>query len=278
MCARKAFFLAIEHSFRKGDSLASGMSMFNKAYGYILRHPATRRGYWGQWYYRTRYEKVMSHLQELCLCQKKTVVELGCEKGTYAKLLEKANCISDYVGCDVEAKFLRLAYRGQRIGYLLCDIQQLPFKKRCTDIVLCSEVLEHLVAPYEVLVDLSELATEAVLITFPEEKPLSMLGDRHPEHISNIRRELVTQTLESRGFAIVASSQIFTSFIPCGFLEFLRVPRNSLTQTAIGLGDTILKRIAPSVLVPHKTMLIVAERLGARKDECGRFSQMKRVR
>jgi 2-polyprenyl-3-methyl-5-hydroxy-6-metoxy-1,4-benzoquinol methylase len=202
----------------------------------------------------------MSHLQELCRCQKKTVVELGCEKGTYAKLLEKANCISDYIGCDVEAKFLRLAYRGQRTGYLLCDIQQLPFKKRCTDIVLCSEVLEHLVSPYEVLVDLSELAAEAVLITFPEENPLSMLGDRHPEHVSRIGKELVTQNLESRGFAIVASSQIFTSFIPCGFLEFLRVPRNSLTQTAILVADNIMKRIVPSALVPHKTLLIKAKR------------------
>jgi len=210
----------------------------------------------------------MSHLQELCLCQKKTVVELGCEKGTYAKLLEKANCISDYVGCDVEAKFLRLAYRGQRIGYLLCDIQQLPFKKRCTDIVLCSEVLEHLVTPYEVLVDLSELATNAVLITFPEEKPLSMLGDRHPEHISRIGKELVTQTLESRGFAIVASSQIFTSFIPCGFLEFLRVPRNSLTQTVVGALDSLLKKIAPSPLIPHRTMLIEAKRFGTGNNAC----------
>lgn len=260
MCARKAFFLAIEHSFRKGDSLASGMSMFNKAYGYILRHPATKRGYWGQWYYRTRYEKVMSNLQELCRSQEKTVIELGCEKGTYARLLEKTNCISSYIGCDVEAKSLHLAYRGQRTTYLLCDIQQLPFMNRCADIVLCSEVLEHLVSPYEVLANLSELATEAVLITFPEENPLSLLKDRHPEHISKIDKVLIAQNLESRGFAIVASSQIFTSFIPCGFLEFLQVPRNLLTQTAVHVADAIMKRIVPSALVPHKTMLIEARR------------------
>jgi SAM-dependent methyltransferase len=234
--------------------------LFNRTYGYILKHPATRRGYWGQWYYRARYEKVMLHLQELCRKQKRTVVELGCEKGTYAKLLEKTNCTSRYVGCDIEAKSLRLAYRGQHTSYLLCDIQQLPFMERCADIVLCSEVLEHLFSPYEVLADLSELATEAVLITFPEEKPLSLLKDRHPEHISEIDKVLATQNLESRGFTIVASSQIFTSFIPCGFLEFLRVPRNSLTQTAVRVTDAIMKRIVPSVLVPHKTMLIEARR------------------
>lgn len=236
-------------------------ALFNKAYGYILRHPATKRGYWGEWYYRVRYEKVMLRLRRLDCKKDITVVELGCGKGTYAEFLERTGGACHYVGCDIERKSLNLAYRGKHISYLLCDVRQLPFVERCADVVLCSEVLEHLSSPYEALVCMSTLATKAILVTFPEERPLYLFRDRHPEHISMIRKEIVMHILTSEKFNVLATSQIFSSFIPCGLLEFLRIPRIWFTQAIISSLDSLMKRIVPSSLVPHKTMLIEARRL-----------------
>jgi SAM-dependent methyltransferase len=232
--------------------------MFNKAYGHILRHPATRRGYWGNWYYRGRYEKVSESLSRFCGNDKR-ILDLGCGLGIYGQHLEEMGCPCYYVGCDIDAKSLKAAHRGNNIDYVMCDIQQLPFVKRGANVILCSEVLEHLQSPYTVLADICETATETLIITFPEERILSIFGDRHPEHISQIDKEVITNLLASKRFKLLRKSRIFSSFIPCGVLEFLGIPRNHLTQAMVSWTDRFLKRITPSSLIPHTTILVEAE-------------------
>lgn len=242
------------------------IGVFSKVYGYLLRHPATRRGYWGRWYYKGRYEKVIRNLSRLCGDKKITILDLGCGLGIYAKYLEEIGCECDYVGCDIDAKSLRSAYRGFNVDYVLCNIQRLPIIERSAQVVLCSEVLEHLSLPYETLAKICDTTSETLIITFPEERILSVFRDRHPEHISNIDEETVAKLLISKRFKMIQKSQIFRSVIPCGMLEFLSIPRNHFTQTLMSLIDRFLKRITPSPLVPHKTILIEAERMGASLD------------
>lgn len=237
--------------------------MFSKTYGYILKHPATRRGCWGQWYYKRRYEEVLKHLSKFCKNRKITILELGCGSGIYAQYLERMNCKCQYIGCDIDAKSLKSAHRGLSANYVMCDIQRLPFRERSAQVVLCSEVLEHLPSPYETLRDICRTTIGTLIITFPEERLLSTFKDRHPEHISEIDKETVVNLLMSKKFKLVLISHIFSSFIPCGILEFLGVPRNKLTQTIVGLIDKILERIIPPTLVPHKTILIEAKRMKA---------------
>jgi hypothetical protein len=103
-----------------------------------------------------------------------------------------------------------------------------------------------------------ELLTRVLILTFPEERPLRMFRDRHPEHVSEIDKEIVTYVLKSEDLRIIEVSVIFSSFIPCGLLEFLRLPRNSFTQTVVSSLDTLLRRLVPSTIVPYKTILIEA--------------------
>ena len=234
--------------------------MFRRTYGYILRHPCTVRGYWGDWYYRSRYQRVLAHLSKICVSEEMTILELGCSRGTYAQFLTMTGCGNYYIGCDIDARSLRSAYKGLNTDYVLCDIHHLPFIKKCAAVVLCSEVLEHLNQPYRVLKNICELLTAVLILTFPEERPLRMFRDRHPEHISEIVKEIVTDVLRSEDLRIIEVSVIFSSFIPCGLLEFLRLPRNSFTQNVISSLDTLLRRLVPSTFVPYKTILIEARR------------------
>ncbi|MFB3889932.1 MAG: class I SAM-dependent methyltransferase [Candidatus Bathyarchaeia archaeon] len=234
--------------------------MFNKAYGYILRHPATRRGYWGNWYYRGRYERVLRRLTEFCQRDRTIMLELGCGSGVYASYLGKTRSRCHYVGCDVERKPLRFAYRGKDTDYVLCDIHKLPFSPKCANIILCSEVFEHIPAPYSTLESICELRAETLIITFPEERLLYLLKDRHPEHTSAIDRNEIVRTLLSKKLTIIINSQIFTSYIPCGILEFLSVPRNNLTMNLVDVVDRLLKKIMPASMVPHRTIMIEATR------------------
>lgn len=225
----------------------------------MLEHPATRRGYWGRWYYKDRYEKVWKNLSKYCENNRIRIYDLGCGSGIYARYLEEAGCRCHYVGCDSDSESLRSAHRGQSIDYVRCDLQRLPFVKRSAEVILCSEVLEHLYSPYEVLAEICEIADGALIITFPEEQLLSVFKDRHPEHVSAIDMKTVMGLLVSKKFRLVQSCQIFSSLIPCGILEFLRIPRNRLTQTIVGSVDRLLKEILPTALVPHRTMLVKAE-------------------
>jgi len=235
--------------------------MFNKTYGYILKHPATRRSYWGRWYYKRRYKKVLKVLSKFCRNKKITILELGCHSGIYAQYLEEIGCRCRYIGCDIDAKSLKSAYRGHNANYIMCDIQLLPFQEKSAEVVLISEVLEHLPSPYETLGDFCRTTIGTLVITFPEERLLSIFKDRHPEHVSEIDKESVVNLLISRKFKLDQISNIFSSFIPCGILEFLGIPRSKFTQTIVGLVDKLLKRITPASLVPHKTILIEAKRI-----------------
>jgi hypothetical protein len=234
------------------------LEMFKRTYGYVLRHPSTMRGYWGDWYYRDRYERVLARLLKICVSEEMTILELGCARGRYAESSAVTGCGYYYIGCDIDARSLRSAYRGLNTDYVLCDIHRLPFIKKCAEVVLCSEVLEHLALPYQVLRSMCELLTRVLILTFPEERPLRMLRDRHPEHVSEIDKEIVIYVLRSEDLRIIEVSVIFSSFIPCGLLEFLRLPRNSFTQTVVSSLDTLLRRLVPSTIVPYKTILIEA--------------------
>jgi SAM-dependent methyltransferase len=232
--------------------------MFSKTYGYMLRHHGTKRGYWGNWYYKRRYDRVLERLSQLCR-KNAILLEFGCGLGFYGKYLNEGGSECRYVGCDIDGNSLKSAYRGNATEYIRCDVQQSPFRERSADIVLCSEVLEHLPSPYQALEDITKIAVGALIVTFPEELLLSNFGDSHPEHVSVLEKEQVTSFLTSKGFRIVQSSHIFSSFIPCGVLEFLHIPRNSFTQTMISSIDKLLEKITPVKLVPHRTILIEAE-------------------
>lgn len=240
--------------------------MFSKTYGYILKHPATRRGYWGRWYYKRRYEEVLRRLSKFRTNEEITILEFGCGLGIYAQYLDENGCECRYVGCDLDGESLKSAYRGCRTDYVLCDIQQLPFRERSVQVALCSEVLEHLSSPYDTLGEICRTTTGALIITFPDERLLSIFKDRHPEHVLEIDTASVLNLLRSRKFKPVQISHIFSSFIPCGILEFLGIPRNKFTQTMVGLVDKLLRKIIPLTLVPHKTILIEAEQVSRRQD------------
>jgi 2-polyprenyl-3-methyl-5-hydroxy-6-metoxy-1,4-benzoquinol methylase len=234
--------------------------MFNKTYGFLLRH-TVNRGYWGSWYYEERYVNVLKSILKYCKDEEFIILDLGCGLGIYGKLLDKHYLQYFYVGFDVDEKALNVAYRGNNINYILCDIRKLPFLNRKAKIALCSEVLEHLDLPYKILENICETTYDIIIITFPEERFLSIFKDRHPEHISQIDKNLIISVLKSKSFKIINISQIFSSYIPCGILEFLKIPRNHYNEAIIKAINVIFKKIIPLPLTPHKTILIEAKRL-----------------
>jgi len=97
----------------------------------------------------------------------KTVLDIGCGEGILAKILEeKGNSV---IGIDVSELAIDLARRNG-VEAVLCDIENdsLPFADKF-DVIILSEVLEHLIFPDKVLLRLQNYLKEEgyLILTFP---------------------------------------------------------------------------------------------------------------
>jgi SAM-dependent methyltransferase len=235
------------------------MSRLVRLYNYILNHPRTRRGYWGEWYYSERYSKVLNTLVEF-YPSLRSVLEIGCGKGFYAKLLQKIRPDCTYFGFDLDKATLKNAFRNSNTNYVVCDAAWLPVQDCSVDLVLCSEVLEHLNAPYEVLSALPKISRTGVVITFPVEHLSMKVRTMHPEHVIGLEWGAAAAKLMQEGMTILRSGEIARFFLPCGIIEFLPIPKNKLTESLMILVNTALKKMVPLTLVPNQVILIVASK------------------
>lgn len=241
------------------------MSTLTRVYDYMLQHPKTQRGSWGRWYYRERYMKVLEEIMRTSEILTH-VLDVGCGKGLYAYYLHQKRPSCIYIGCDISKTSLKMAYKDQNTHYVSCDAHALPLRTRSIEVVLCSEVLEHVSSPDQVLTSICDVSSKAIVITFPDEPLQKILGVCHPEHISTINWNNIGTTLESNGYEILKIGRIISFSIPCGMLEFLRIPRNKCTKSVVRLIDTIFKKLLPSMFIPYKVVLVVAAKIDIRVD------------
>jgi SAM-dependent methyltransferase len=233
------------------------MSIVTKAYGFMLRQARNRRGQWGEWYFFERHIVALRALIATGLVFD-SVLEIGCGKGLYAYLLHKSRPDCEYVGCDVDRATLKRAFRSRSASYVICDVRMLPVKDGAVDMVLCSEVLEHLDSPYEVLSSVTNSLRKGILVTFPVEHLGKRINAIHPEHVQNIQLEFVCRKLASKKLEILKTGEITRFFLLCGVLEFLRIPRNTFTTSMVRFVNTVLTSAVPLMFVPNQVIGVVA--------------------
>jgi ubiquinone/menaquinone biosynthesis C-methylase UbiE len=122
----------------------------------------------------------MSHLYELESFvmylipkdRKISVIDLGCGKGIWGYLFCASRENMTYLcGVDITPTYLKFVKeRNVYDDLILCDCTHLPFRDRSFDLVLLSEVLEHLEKKqgYAVLKQLERIARQLIIITVPQ--------------------------------------------------------------------------------------------------------------
>ena len=110
------------------------------------------------------------------------VLELGCGSGT--GIFETADVCQEISGvrwCGLDLNIRAVAAASSRsnfresrsnkkaVRFLTADLSALPFPDRCFDLVLCTEVLEHIADPKAVIAEMARITTHNgyVLITTP---------------------------------------------------------------------------------------------------------------
>lgn len=95
--------------------------------------------------------------------------EVGCGQGYNIQLLssiKKADC----TGSDISKEALSLAKkRNPEINFFKASIYSLPFPNNSFDLVVASEVLEHLESPQKGLLEIKRITKKYCLLTVPNE-------------------------------------------------------------------------------------------------------------
>lgn len=121
-------------------------------------------------------------IRKLCKELDGILFDIGCEEGFV--LYSLTDHFSRLIGLDISDVALKNAkkFRDKRnitsVELILCDAHHLPLKSNIDgSVILCSEVLEHLVDPIACLREMKRVATSSstILITTPNDKLIGML-------------------------------------------------------------------------------------------------------
>lgn len=200
-----------------------------------------------QYYHKARFNEVMKLLG---LWEKFSkdglVLDVGCGRGNYGRHLRS----SRYLGFDINAQSLKNASNLHDAEYVCADAKHIPVKDNSFDLVLCSEVLEHLDDPSKSIKEVIRVSKKLILLTFPDEKVMGMFGIAPPDHISKIQALQIKNILKTSECKITYH-KILYFFLPCITMDVLKIPvkRTSLRLANIlsyYLSLSFLKKIALS--------------------------------
>lgn len=115
------------------------------------------------------------------------VLDAGCGEGFMSRfILEKLNGKAEITGLEYTSEAIETAKKmSSDIRYVQGDITAMPFETDSFDIVICTEVLEHLNEPDSALSELLRVSKDTLIISVPHE-PWFCIGNLLA--LKNVRR------------------------------------------------------------------------------------------
>lgn len=120
--------------------------------------------------------------REICLCENielyinstdLSVLDVGCGDGYLLTRLKNRPHIEAVFASDISLNRIKKAkVNTHGVIFLQSDVSFLPFKNNCFDLVICSEVLEHVPDWQKALHELIRVAKKNVIVTVPNQQKL----------------------------------------------------------------------------------------------------------
>ena len=109
-------------------------------------------------------------LQELHVLNPSTILDVGCGEGFALERIRTAGIGEVLEGIDVRSDAIDVGRTlHSKLTLRIGNAYQLPYTDAAFDLVLCSEVLEHLDDPERALAELRRVAKKYCIISVPNE-------------------------------------------------------------------------------------------------------------
>jgi len=98
-----------------------------------------------------------------------SIVDVGCGDGAITNVLVESYRV---IGIDISLEALK--HLSAKVSRVLGSADSLPFKGKCADVVLCSELLEHLPEDgfFKAISEMKRISQKYILITVPNNEKL----------------------------------------------------------------------------------------------------------
>lgn len=146
-------------------------------------------------------------LAELKSLQPETILDVGCGTGYITNIMSN-ELDSTVIGCDMDSNRISFARGNFGQEVIIADITQLPFRDDSFDIVVASEILEHINCTEAALNEIARVAKKCVVITVPNEpyfrianflrgKNVTRFGNPSG-HVNHYNKESLQKLLETK--------------------------------------------------------------------------------
>ncbi|MBI2621822.1 MAG: class I SAM-dependent methyltransferase [Candidatus Levybacteria bacterium] len=143
-----------------------------------------------------------------------SVLDVGCGEGFTLARLQKEKIGKEYEGIEYDGEAIELGKKlYPRLTIKKGDIYKLPYKDNFFDLVVCTEVLEHLENPKKAYKELIRVSHKYILLSVPNEpfftwQRLARFQNilefgAHPEHIQHWTAGAFSKFVKVRGVKLV---------------------------------------------------------------------------
>lgn len=143
-----------------------------------------------------------------------SILDVGCGEGFTLDRLYKEKIGKTYEGIEYDEAAVEHAKKmNSKVIIKQGDIYKLPYKNDSFDLVVCTEVLEHLENPKKAYRELLRVSRKYVLISVPNEPffTIQRIGrlqnvrhlGAHPEHIQHWTISSFTKFVKIRGVKLI---------------------------------------------------------------------------
>ena len=183
----------------------------------------------------------------------RSLLDVGCGDGT---MLNHIDC-EEIVGLDISRAKIRLCVPNERLSqrgsFFEANAEHLPFKDDSFDLVLASEVIEHVTDPIRMVREIARVSREIVVVSTPTQSTLWRLlfsrifGRRKcgPTHIREFSQRELLLTLEKNGLKPLKVQAAPLLEFPFMYLFFNPNSKSLMIPRIVSFLDSIIEKIFP---------------------------------
>jgi ubiquinone/menaquinone biosynthesis C-methylase UbiE len=109
-------------------------------------------------------------IEYVSLVNPSSVLDIGCGEGLVVRQLRQICPDARIHGLDIAPNLIEAAQRIEpNASYVQADVCRLPVAENAYDLVICTEVLEHLPNPERALVEIARVGGRAFILSVPRE-------------------------------------------------------------------------------------------------------------